>query len=186
MSVKILFLFITDHYSLCLSVYLLRGIWDVLRPGDQSCSDHFGMSFDPDEDLGGLIGFRHSKRADVEADERAGPMLSATTLQSPLFPPQWDKGLPSRILVQPGSQNLSKQHSHSPLSYERHDSRSQESEGASQPKQKWSTETSLVVQWLRLSAPNAGGLGLTPGQGTRSCMLQQRSHLPQLRPRAAK
>ena len=25
--------------------------------------------------------------------------------------------------------------------------------------------TSLVVQWLRLQAPNAGGLGLTPGQG---------------------
>ena len=30
----------------------------------------------------------------------------------------------------------------------------------------------LVVQWLRLCAPNAGGLGLTPGQGTRSHMLQ--------------
>ena len=28
--------------------------------------------------------------------------------------------------------------------------------------------TSLVVQWLRLHAPNAGGLGLIPGQGTRS------------------
>ena len=25
--------------------------------------------------------------------------------------------------------------------------------------------TSLVYQWLRLQAPNAGGLGLTPGQG---------------------
>ena len=34
--------------------------------------------------------------------------------------------------------------------------------------------TSLVVQWLRLRAPNAGGPGLTPGQGTRS-------HMPQLR-----
>ena len=28
--------------------------------------------------------------------------------------------------------------------------------------------TSLVVQWLRLCIPNAGGLGLIPGQGTRS------------------
>ena len=32
--------------------------------------------------------------------------------------------------------------------------------------------TSLVVQWLRLWAPNAGGLGSIPGQGTRSHMLQ--------------
>ena len=39
--------------------------------------------------------------------------------------------------------------------------------------------TSLVAQWLRLQAPNAGGLGLIPGQGTRSRM-------PQLRPGAAK
>ena len=31
--------------------------------------------------------------------------------------------------------------------------------------------TSLVVQWLRLHATNAGGVGLIPGQGTRSCML---------------
>ena len=34
--------------------------------------------------------------------------------------------------------------------------------------------TSLVVQWLRLCAPNARGPGLIPGQGTRS-------HMPQLR-----
>ena len=34
--------------------------------------------------------------------------------------------------------------------------------------------TSLVVQGLRLGAPNAGGLGLIPGQGTRSRMLQLR------------
>ena len=32
--------------------------------------------------------------------------------------------------------------------------------------------TSLVVQWLRLRSTNAGGPGLIPGQGTRSCMLQ--------------
>ena len=32
--------------------------------------------------------------------------------------------------------------------------------------------TSLVVQRLRLQAPNAGGLGWIPGQGTRSDMLQ--------------
>ena len=31
---------------------------------------------------------------------------------------------------------------------------------------------SLVVQWLRLCAPNAGGPGSIPGQGTRSCMPQ--------------
>ena len=34
--------------------------------------------------------------------------------------------------------------------------------------------TSLVVQWLRLHAPNAGGLGLIPGQETRF-------HMPQLK-----
>ena len=34
---------------------------------------------------------------------------------------------------------------------------------------------SLVVQWLRLHAPNAGSPGLIPGQGTRSHMLQLRS-----------
>ena len=31
---------------------------------------------------------------------------------------------------------------------------------------------SLVVQWLRLHAPNAGALGSIPAQGTRSHMLQ--------------
>ena len=36
-----------------------------------------------------------------------------------------------------------------------------------------------MVQWLRLRAPNAGGLGLTPGQ-------RAGSHMPQLRPQAAK
>ena len=35
--------------------------------------------------------------------------------------------------------------------------------------------TFLVVQWLRLQAPNAGGLSSVPGQGTRSLMLQLRS-----------
>ena len=30
--------------------------------------------------------------------------------------------------------------------------------------------TSLVVQWLRLHAPNAGAPGVTPGEGTRSHM----------------
>ena len=33
-------------------------------------------------------------------------------------------------------------------------------------------ETSLVVQWLRLFAPSAGGLGSIPGQGARSLMPQ--------------
>ena len=32
------------------------------------------------------------------------------------------------------------------------------------------TGTSLVVQWIRLRTPNAGGLGSIPGQGTRSHM----------------
>ena len=41
--------------------------------------------------------------------------------------------------------------------------------------QKYNMGTSLVIQWLRLCAPDAGGLGLIPGQGTRS-------HIPQLRP----
>ena len=35
-----------------------------------------------------------------------------------------------------------------------------------------SSGTSLVVQWLRLRAPNAGGLGVIPGQGCRSRMQQ--------------
>ena len=39
--------------------------------------------------------------------------------------------------------------------------------------------TSLVVQWLQLCAPKAGGLGLILGQGTRS-------YMPQLRPSTAK
>ena len=32
--------------------------------------------------------------------------------------------------------------------------------------------TSLVVQWLRLCTPNAGGLGLIPAQGNRFPILQ--------------
>ena len=42
-----------------------------------------------------------------------------------------------------------------------------------------------MTQWLRLPAPNAGSLGLIPGQGTRShmpqlkvCLLQRRSKIP--------
>ena len=31
-----------------------------------------------------------------------------------------------------------------------------------------------VVQWVKLCAPNAGGLGSIPGQGITSCMLQLR------------
>ena len=37
----------------------------------------------------------------------------------------------------------------------------------------------LAVQWLRLHVPNAGGLGLISGQGTRSHMLQLRVHMLQ-------
>ena len=36
------------------------------------------------------------------------------------------------------------------------------------------TQDSLLVQWLRLPAPNAGGPGSIPGQGTRSHMSQPR------------
>ena len=32
--------------------------------------------------------------------------------------------------------------------------------------------TFLVLQWLRLRAPNAGGPGSIPGQGNRFCMPQ--------------
>ena len=39
------------------------------------------------------------------------------------------------------------------------------------------TGTSMGAQWLRLCAPNAGGSGLIPGQGTRSCMPQLRVHM---------
>ncbi|TEA29429.1 hypothetical protein DBR06_SOUSAS8610118, partial [Sousa chinensis] len=40
---------------------------------------------------------------------------------------------------------------------------------------------SLVVQWVRLHAPNAGDPGSIPGQGTRSRMLQLRVCLTQQR-----
>ena len=39
---------------------------------------------------------------------------------------------------------------------------------------------SLVVQWLRLQTPNAGGPGLIPGQGTRSHILQLKPNMAQL------
>ena len=41
--------------------------------------------------------------------------------------------------------------------------------------------TSLVVQWLRLQASNAGGLGLIPGQESRYHMPQLRVHMPKLK-----
>ena len=50
----------------------------------------------------------------------------------------------------------------------------------------FSLGTSLVVQWLRLCAPNAGGLGSIPGQGTKFHMLQLRVHMPQPRLGTAK
>ena len=42
--------------------------------------------------------------------------------------------------------------------------------------------TSLVVQWLRLCAPDAGDLGSIPGEGTGSYRPPWRSFVPQLRP----
>ena len=44
--------------------------------------------------------------------------------------------------------------------------------------------TSPVVQWLRLDAPSAEGIGSIPGQGTRSHMLQLRVHMLQLKIRS--
>ncbi|TEA30625.1 hypothetical protein DBR06_SOUSAS4110064, partial [Sousa chinensis] len=45
---------------------------------------------------------------------------------------------------------------------------------------------SLVVQSLRLHAPNAGGPGSISGQRTRSHMPQLRDHMPELKiPHAA-
>ena len=41
--------------------------------------------------------------------------------------------------------------------------------------------TYLVAQWVRARVPSAGGLGSTPGQGTRSYMQQPRIHMPQLK-----
>ena len=41
--------------------------------------------------------------------------------------------------------------------------------------------TSLVVQWLRLCAPNAGGPGSIPGQGTRAHMPQLRDCMPHVK-----
>ena len=43
------------------------------------------------------------------------------------------------------------------------------------------TGTSLMAQWWRLQAPNAGVLGLSLGEGTRSHMLQLRIHMTQLK-----
>ena len=43
---------------------------------------------------------------------------------------------------------------------------------------KAAVQTSLVVQWLRLQAPNAGGLGLIPGQEIRFNMPQLRICMP--------
>ena len=46
--------------------------------------------------------------------------------------------------------------------------------------------TSLVVQWLKLYAPNTGGWSLIPGRGIRSHMRQLRVQVPQLRLSPAK
>ena len=44
-----------------------------------------------------------------------------------------------------------------------------------QVKQEKHEETSVVVLWLRLLAPNAGDLASIPGQGTRACTPQLRT-----------
>ena len=38
-----------------------------------------------------------------------------------------------------------------------------------------------MVQWLRLHAPNTGGMGSIPGQGIRSHMPKLRVHMPKLK-----
>ena len=43
-----------------------------------------------------------------------------------------------------------------------------------------SSGTSLVVQWLRLHTANIGGLGLIPGQRTRSHMPQPNKQMKKL------
>ena len=43
-----------------------------------------------------------------------------------------------------------------------------------------STGAFLAVQWLRLHAPSAGGLGLFPSQGTRFHMLQLKTRQSQI------
>ena len=48
-------------------------------------------------------------------------------------------------------------------------------------KKKHVWRTSLVVQWLKLWAPNAGGPGSIPGQETKAHMLQLRVWMPQLK-----
>ena len=45
----------------------------------------------------------------------------------------------------------------------------------------WFSGTSLLVQWLRICAPNAEGPGLIPGQGTGSHMLKLRVCMPHLK-----
>ena len=45
--------------------------------------------------------------------------------------------------------------------------------------------TSLMVQWLRLCTPNAGGPGLIPSQGTKIPQAETQSLVLQLRPCAA-
>ena len=42
------------------------------------------------------------------------------------------------------------------------------------------TRTSLAVQWLRLCASNAGGMGSIPGQGIRFLQASWWSHVPQI------
>ena len=47
--------------------------------------------------------------------------------------------------------------------------------------QKYNKRTSLVIQWLRFCASNAGIPGLIPGQGTRFHMLQLRTTAAKLK-----
>ena len=81
-----------------------------------------------------------------------------------------------------------------PASFKEGGSSSRYPQGADEALQQAVRRTSPVVQWLRLHAPNSGGPGLIPDQGTRSyitqlsvCMpLLKRLHMPPLRPGSPK
>ena len=46
---------------------------------------------------------------------------------------------------------------------------------------KGDARNSVVVQWLRLHAPNIGSLSSNPDQGTKSYILQLKVHMPQVK-----
>ena len=53
--------------------------------------------------------------------------------------------------------------------------------GSNLPHKIWFRGLLQGVQWIRRHAPNTGGLGSTPGLGTRSYILQLRVYKPKLK-----